>query len=159
MFTFELIMYPRALIWWNPPSTTHTQFLQNQLYLTSLLIIFISHFLWSGQQGKRSADTTSALRAPTPFPCVSRNNFYMHSPCSYFAVLLIGEGGRRSDNSDGGNCSLAVAPHPVSQGRERSTEGDAVSASCPGGKGHIPQPGLPPIYGRRQRRQQPWKGG
>ena len=34
----------------------------------------------------------------------------MHSPCSSFAVALTGEGGRRSDDNDGGDGPAATAP-------------------------------------------------
>ena len=50
IFTFENIMYPRALIQGNLPSATYTQLLRNQLSLTSLLTIAISSFVQAGRK-------------------------------------------------------------------------------------------------------------
>ena len=55
MFTFEIIMYPTALMQENPTSTTWTRLLQNQRSLTAFLKIAIYHFLRSGQHNKMSA--------------------------------------------------------------------------------------------------------
>ena len=49
MFTFGIIMYPRALMRGNPPSTTYIRPLRNQLSLASSLTIAIYHFLREGK--------------------------------------------------------------------------------------------------------------
>ena len=49
MFTFEINMYPREFIRGNPPSTTYTRILWDQLPLASLFTICISHFLLAGR--------------------------------------------------------------------------------------------------------------
>ena len=80
----------------------------------------------------------ASSRAPLEerFPCISRNLFSIHSPCSSFAIItltgevgdedsrlrglegrgvfrvLVPTGGRRSDDDDSGNGPAAAAPCP-----------------------------------------------
>ena len=57
--------------------------------------------------------SASSRAAGDFFPCVSRDHFSMHSPCSSFTVASTGEGGRRSNDDGGGDGPAAAAPRPV----------------------------------------------
>ena len=125
MFTFEIIIRPHTLMRGNLPSTTQTQLLQNQHFLTSSLTITISYFYWENrttEQGEGSnpqhahpidiethtiyhlynVKVSSTPRHSIPhrhapledfFPCISQNNFYIHSHCSSFAISSMVEVG------------------------------------------------------------------
>ena len=85
-------------------------------------------------------------------PCVFRNDFFMHSPCYSLAIALTGEGLRSSNNEGGSEGTSAFSPRPVGRGGEGSPEGDVVAAARTRGKGRLPHPGGPPIYGGRRLR-------
>ena len=94
-------MYPCALIRGNPPSTTWTQLIWNQLSLESSLTIVIYHFSQAGQQGERRAYPIIVILSPTcppqrhrspPYLQLIHNQGKLHTaPC--YSVSLRATGG------------------------------------------------------------------
>ena len=88
-----------------------------------------------------SAEVSSTPRHAIPrlcaqecFPCVLRNHFSMHSPCSSFAVALTGEGGRRSDDNDGGDGPAATAPALSAKGGRDHLRATSLLLRVPEGR-------------------------
>ena len=64
----------------------------------------------------------------------------MHSPRSSFAIASTAEGGRSSDDDEGGDGTSASSPRPIGRGGGVLPEGDVVAAARPGEKGRVPHP-------------------